>query len=80
MEKTLCNSSQFDSTVDTTAYIKLLTSITTLDDKVVADLSKLSSIVELTNALKQCRLETAPGIDGISSNILKIGAKKRYTG
>ena len=76
MERTLCNSSQFDSTIDTTAYSKLLTSITTLDAEVVAELSKPPPIVELTNALKQCRLKTAPGIDGISSNMLKIEANK----
>ena len=59
-----------DSTVDTTAYSELLPSIITLDDEEVADLSKLPSIVELTNALKRCKLETAPGLDGISSNML----------
>ena len=32
--------------------------------------------MELTNALKQCKLETAPGLDGISSNMLKIGANE----
>ena len=47
-----------DSTVDTTAYSELLPPIITLDDEEVADLSKPLSIVELTNALKQCKLET----------------------
>ena len=65
-----------DSTVDTTAYSELLLSSITLYAEVVAELSKPPSIVELTNALKQCKLETAPGINGISSNMLKIGANE----
>ena len=75
-EEHFATAASSDSTVDTTAYSELVPSLITLDAEVIAELSKPPSIVELTNALKQFKFETVPGIDGISSNMLIIGANE----
>ena len=61
--------------IDTKNFDMPLPPTTKMDDEEAEKLSKPFSKAELFNALKQCKLETAPGIDSISSNMLQIGAE-----
>ena len=46
-----------------------------MNEEETQKLSEPISKVEILQALKKCKLETASGIDLISSNLLKIGAE-----
>ena len=61
--------------VDDKAYDKLIPPTISLAPEVVEDLSRPISKTELLRVLKQTKMETVPGIDEISSNMLKAGAE-----
>ena len=61
--------------IDTKNFDMLMPPTTKMDDEEAGKLSKPFSEAELFYALKQCKLETASGIDSISSNMLQIGAE-----
>ena len=62
-----------DTIVEAKLYDELIPGKIKLDDEDVQNLSKPLSKIELHKALDQCKIETVPGIDQISSNMLKIG-------
>ena len=64
-----------DAVVDKEAYNELIHPLTTFDAEVVEVMSRPISKAELLKALKQSKLETVPGIDEISLNLLKAGAE-----
>ena len=61
--------------IDTKNFDMLMPPTTKMDDEKAEKLSKQFYKAELFHALKQCKLETAPSIDSISSNMLQIGAE-----
>ena len=68
-------SAKNDTVVDDKAYNELIPPTISLAPEVVENLSRPISKTELLRALKQTKMETVPGIDEISSNMLKAGAE-----
>ena len=64
-----------EAVVGNEAYNELIPPSTTLDAKTIEVMSRPISKTELLKALKQSKLEMVPGIDEVSSNMLKTGAE-----
>ena len=68
-------SAKNDTVVDDKAYNELIPPTISLAPEVVKDLSRPISQTKLLRVLKPTKMETVPGIDEISSNMLKAGAE-----
>ena len=74
-KKYFAKSAKNDTVVDDKAYNKLIPPTIFLAPEVVENLFRPISKTELLRALKQTKMETVPGVDEISLNMLKAGAE-----